>query len=269
MVDEREFIKETIRLAKELGLIKKLGQHMLVNVDILKREVDYAKVNRNDTVLEIGSGLGNLTYFLSKRAKKVVAIEKDERLAKILEKRLKDFGNVEVIVGDALEIDFPFFNKIVSNIPYLISSQITFKILREKFDIAILTYQKEFAERLVAKPGERNYSKLSVACNFYAEVRILEVIPKTVFIPKPKVDSAIVEIIKREKPKFDVDEELYFKIVKGVFSYKRKTLKNALINAGFGEYIKFIPEEMLKERVFKLSPRDFARICEIISTYIA
>ncbi len=266
MTDEREFIRETIRLAKELGLIKKMGQHLLVNVNILKREVEYAYLNKNDIVLEIGAGLGNLTYFLAKKAKKVVAIEKDKRLAEILEKRFKDFGNVEVVVGDALEIDYPPFNKIVSNIPYLISSQITFRILRENFDIAVLTYQKEFAERLVAKPGTKNYSKLSVACYFYAKAKILEYIPRTVFFPKPKVDSAVVEIIKRDKPKFDIDEKLYFKIVKGVFSYRRKTLKNALINAGFSKYIDSIPENLLKERVFKLSPEDFAKICEIISS---
>ncbi|RLG57870.1 MAG: 16S rRNA methyltransferase, partial [Candidatus Hydrothermarchaeota archaeon] len=131
---------------------EKLGQVFLIDERVLKREVEYAELSSKDVVLEIGSGFGSLTKFLVEKAKKVYAIERDSTLIEVL-KSYVIAKNLEIIQRDALRITFPEFNKCVSNLPYVISSPITFKLLKHDFEKAILTYQKEFAERLIAKPG--------------------------------------------------------------------------------------------------------------------
>ena len=238
---------------------EKLGQTFLVNESVLKREVEYAEISKHDTVLEIGCGLGSLTKFLVKYAKKVYAIEKDLELIKILKNNLKA-ENLEIIHGDVLKIEFPKFDKVVSNIPYTISSPITFKILKYDFKKAILTYQKEFAERLIAKPGEKNYSRISVACSYYARVKILEYLPPSVFYPKPKITSAIVEIKKRKSPPFKIDEKKYFSLVKDLFIHKKKTVRKALICSKRKKLVEALPDYILKRRVFSLSPEEIAEI---------
>jgi len=190
--------------------------------------------------------------------------EKLGRVFLIEERVLKSYiiaKNLEIIQGDALRITFPEFNKCVSNLPYVISSPITFKLLKHDFEKAILTYQKEFAERLIAKPGEKNYSRISVACHYYASVRILEILPPRVFYPKPKVASAIVEIVKKEKP-FNVDEERYFALVRDLFSHKKKTVRKALLSSKRIELAKSLPSNILEKRVFKLDPEEIAEMLE-------
>jgi len=239
---------------------EKLGQVFLIDERVLKREVEYAELSSKDVVLEIGSGFGSLTKFLVEKAKKVYAIERDSTLIEVL-KSYVIAKNLEIIQGDALRITFPEFNKCVSNLPYVISSPITFKLLKHDFEKAILTYQKEFAERLIAKPGEKNYSRISVACHYYASVRILEILPPRVFYPKPKVASAIVEIVKKEKP-FNVDEERYFALVRDLFSHKKKTVRKALLSSKRIELAKSLPSNILEKRVFKLAPEEIAEMLE-------
>nr|MDO8063653.1 16S rRNA (adenine(1518)-N(6)/adenine(1519)-N(6))-dimethyltransferase RsmA [Candidatus Freyrarchaeum guaymaensis]HDO81211.1 ribosomal RNA small subunit methyltransferase A [Candidatus Bathyarchaeota archaeon] len=181
-------------------LSRRKGQSLLVNPRIVSREISYAEIGRDDVVVEVGAGLGTLTRALAEKAGKVYAIELDKRLVAILEDRLSHFDNVEIIHGDALEVDFPPFNKIVSNPPYSISAPLILKIAPLKFERAVLTFQLEFAERLVAKPGSKQYGRLSVSVQHYLNTKILEKIGRENFFPPPKVDSAIVLLTPRPSP---------------------------------------------------------------------
>lgn len=160
---------------------------------------------------------------------KVIAIEKDCKMVEILKDRIHDLkiDNIEIINADALKIKFPKFNKVVSNLPYTISSPITFKLLNYDFNLGVLMYQKEFAQRLIAKPGTSNYSRLSVMMYFKANVELLDIIPPKSFIPRPKVKSAIVKIIPKKKFKIN----RFLKMCVGhYFSIKGKNQK-ALIES--------------------------------------
>jgi 16S rRNA (adenine1518-N6/adenine1519-N6)-dimethyltransferase len=220
-------LSETKREIRELGMRpnKRLGQHYLMDIAIANRQVQYANIEKMDVVLEIGPGLGILTGILSKRAKKVVAIEADPAAAKHIEHQ---FGDVEIIRGDVLKVALPKFNKVVSNLPFNISSPITFKLLGEDFDSGILMYQKEFAERLAANEGDANYSRLSVNAYYRAKREMLETVPRTAFYPEPKVDASIVRITPRSPPFEVVDEDHFFKVVKALFSHRRKQIGNSL-----------------------------------------
>jgi 16S rRNA (adenine1518-N6/adenine1519-N6)-dimethyltransferase len=151
---------------------KKLGQNFLVDQSILQHEIDYAKITKSDIVLEIGPGIGNLTELLAQRAKLVIAIEKDIRFKKCLSKLQKKYDNIDIIYGDALQIDFPDFDKLVSNLPFKIALPLTFKLLDYDFDLGILIYQKKLAKRICASVGQKGYSRLSVSINRNANATI-------------------------------------------------------------------------------------------------
>jgi 16S rRNA (adenine1518-N6/adenine1519-N6)-dimethyltransferase len=168
-----------------------LGQHLLVDKRVAERQAGYAGLTEADTVLEIGPGKGILTRALAARAGKVVAIEKDESFIPSLSNLP---GNVEVIIADALVYPLPRFDKVVSNLPYVISSPITFRLLESDFRLAILMYQMEFAQRMVARPGTEHYSRLSVSAQHRAECKIEFKVSRAAFYPQPKVDSAVVRI---------------------------------------------------------------------------
>lgn len=231
---------------------KILGQHFIVDENVFERECRYASLNKKDVVLEIGAGDGRLTRVISKYAKKVIAIEKDKALAELAEYNTKE--NVEVIHGDVLKIDFPNFNKIVSNIPYSISSKILEKIFKYEWEVAVLTFQKEFALRFFAKPGEKNYSRLTVMVNYYSTPELMEILPKSKFYPKPKVDSAIVRLKRKNGEKI---EENFWEMVKLLFTHKKKLVKNAFEDAG----IKIeLPENLGKKRVFQCTIEELMEI---------
>ncbi|ANF23123.1 16S rRNA (adenine(1518)-N(6)/adenine(1519)-N(6))-dimethyltransferase RsmA [Thermococcus piezophilus] len=243
-----------------------LGQNFLIVDDIIERNVERAELGERDTVLEIGPGLGVLTDALSKKAGKVYAIEKDSLLVGILKKEYA-WPNVEIIEGDALKVDFPVFNKIVSNLPYQISSPVTFKFLRYEFDRAVLIYQLEFAQRMVAKPGDGNYSRLSLMVRAKAHAELVERIGRGAFYPRPKVDSAV--IILEPKPK-DERIELDENLVKALFHHRRKKVSRALKDShhmlGLGKaelkaikrLIASVPHA--EKRVFQLSPEEVKEI---------
>ncbi len=236
---------------------KKLGQVFLRDKNIVNIIINEANLNENDIVLEIGPGNGVLTRELLGSGAKVIAIEKSSEFYDLLETLFRneiDNGKLNLILGDALKIDFPYFNKVVSNIPYNISSPITFKLLNYKFDLAIIMYQKEFAERIVAKPGNKNYSRLSVAVYYYADAQIVRRVPKNCFYPVPKVDSAIVKLIPHKK--FQVsDEEKFFNLLKILFSQRRKMIRNILKmeDIPYGD-----------KRVEELSPEKIAELAEFL-----
>ena len=183
--------KVTKSILNENGikLNKNLGQNYLIDKNKRDQIINFGNINKDDVILEIGTGIGTLTIELAKKAKKVITIEQDSNICKILAKRLKDekIDNVELINDDALNVEFPKFNKIISNLPYQISSPITFKFLDYDFDLAILMYQKEFADRMNGEVGTKNYSKLSTMLYFKCDVEKSTDVSAESFIPKPKI----------------------------------------------------------------------------------
>ncbi len=216
-----------------IKLNKNLGQNYLIDKNKRDQIINFANLNKSDTVLEIGTGIGTLTIELAKRAGKVIAIEQDSNIAEILSQRLEDekIDNVELINDDALKVDFPEFNKIVSNLPYQISSPITFKFLNYEFDLAILMYQKEFARRMSGTVGSKDYSRLSAMLYFKCNVETLTDVSSESFIPKPKIDSTVVKLTPKENKISHDDFKIYSKFTKALFQHRNKKIRNALIDS--------------------------------------
>lgn len=228
-----------------IKLNKNLGQNYLIDKNKCEQIIQFGDLSKDDVVLEIGPGIGTLTLEIAKKVKKVIAIEQDSNIADILKERLveENIDNVEVINGDALTVDFPEFNKIISNLPYQISSPITFKFLDYDFDSAILMYQKEFAQRMDGKVGTKDYSRLSAMLYFKCDVDFLTDVSAESFIPKPKVNSAVVKLTPKipeldgNISNLDVEEIskedflIYSKFIKALFQHKNKKIRNALIDS--------------------------------------
>ena len=216
-----------------IRLNKNLGQNYLIDKNKRDQIINFGDLTKEDVVLEIGAGIGTLTIELAKRAKKVIAIEQDSNICEILNQRLKEekLDNVELINEDALKIEFPKFNKIVSNLPYQISSPITFKFLDYDFDLAILMYQKEFGERMNGEVGSKNYSRLSAMLYFKCDVKTLTDVSCESFIPKPKVDSVVISLTPKESMIDSDDFNIYSKFCKALFQHRNKKIRNALIDS--------------------------------------
>lgn len=225
---------------------RRKGQHFLVNPKVLKFLLFNANPKSNEVILEIGGGIGTLSLFLASKAKKLIIIEKDHHLVDVLSTLLRDFSNVVILPGDACKIEWPPFDKLVSNLPYQISSPITLKLIREKFCEAIITYQLEFAQRLLASAGDREYSRISVQSTLFFKTIMLLKIGKESFFPSPKVTSAIVKITpRRNTPKINLD--LFEKFLAILFSRKNKKVANNLIPyfKRHGEHISHLVEKVL------------------------
>ena len=216
-----------------IRLNKNLGQNYLIDNNKRNQIINFGDISKDDIILEIGAGIGTLTIELAKKAKKVIAIEQDSNICEILNQRLKDekIDNVELINDDALKIEFPKFNKIVSNLPYQISSPITFKFLDYDFDLAILMYQKEFGERMNGEVGSKNYSRLSAMLYFKCDVELLSDVSYESFIPKPKVDSVVMGLTPKESKIDSKDFNIYSKFTKALFQHRNKKIRNALIDS--------------------------------------
>jgi 16S rRNA (adenine1518-N6/adenine1519-N6)-dimethyltransferase len=211
----------------------RLGQHFLFDPKALSRIVRAAGISPDDTVVEIGPGLGGLTRLLAGRAARVVAIELDRVLYERLRESLGDHGNIELVRGDALRFPYgglgPF--KVVANIPYHITTPIIFRLLefRESLRSMTLTVQKEVAERVSAAPGGKDYGVLSLTVQYHGRAELKFVIPRRFFRPVPRVDSACLHIDVLRRPSVEVaDEALFFEIIRAAFSQRRKTLRNSL-----------------------------------------
>jgi len=208
--------------------MRKKGQHFLVDCAVSERIASYAQLKQGDRVLEIGPGTGNLTGILAAHVTRVYAVEVDPNLAAELCGR---FPNVVVINADALTVELPSYNKIVSNLPYQISSRITYRLLSRPFELAVLMYQREFALRMVAAPGSRKYGRLAMVVGFLCEAQILETVPKGAFRPMTRVYSAIVRLRpKAERPAGDVEK--FMRLAEGLFGHRRKKVKKGLAALG-------------------------------------
>jgi 16S rRNA (adenine1518-N6/adenine1519-N6)-dimethyltransferase len=251
---------------------KRFGQSFLTDDDLLQRLVFYASVSDLDIVLEVGAGLGFLTRLLAQKCRKVIAVEIDFKLVKILKEQLRDLRNVELIEGDVLKVSIPVFNKVVSTPPYSISSPLLFWLLEKNIDCAVLAFQKEFAERLNAPVDSKDYSRLTVSTYYRADVELLDHVPKELFYPPPDVDSTIVRL-KPRKPPFSVaNKELFFGLVQTLFTQRNRKVRNSVIpflqRQGFGrEEALEIADSLLfhDKRVRELAPEDFGAIANEIT----
>lgn len=224
-------------------LKKSLGQNFLVDENILRHIVDASDLTKDSYVLEIGPGAGALTQFLAAKAKKVVAVEIDRRLEPILKETLQEHGNVSVHFGDVLKINLEdVISKecpagvpvtVVANLPYYVTTPILMKLLTCGLRIRtiVVMVQKEVASRLEAEPGQKSYGSLSIAVQYMADPKIIMTVPKTVFVPQPNVDSAVIKLDVRTGKKVKVaDEHFFFRLVRASFAQRRKTLMNNLMN---------------------------------------
>lgn len=202
-----------------------LGQHFLIDENILRYEATMARID-NMKVLEIGGGKGNLTVMLAEHAKHLIVVEKDKQLAAYLRIKCATDKKIKIIEEDFLRLDPNDFNVdiIIGNIPYSISSQIIFKLRQWKFNHALLCLQKEFAERMTAKPGDKNYSRLSVMTQIYFKIIFLRTVSRTCFEPVPDVDSAIVLLTKKDE-KINEERDVF---IERLFSHGKNTLHAAL-----------------------------------------
>jgi len=208
---------------------KRLGQNFAVDTDLLRRMISYASITKDDVVLEVGAGLGFLTRLLSRECKRVIAVEVDPKLTKILREQLYGLQNVDLIEGDILSLSVPSFNKVVSTPPYSISSPLLFRLLERKFDCAVLTFQKEFAERLAASVDSKEYGRLTVTTYYRGEVELLDFVPRKMFYPPPDVDSIVVRLKPREPPFQVEDEETFLELVQTLFTQRNKKVRNAIL----------------------------------------
>jgi len=234
----------TKELIKKYGikLTKSLGQNFLTDSNVVSRIVDTAEITEDDLVIEIGPGIGSMTGELASRAGRVIAVEIDKHLIPALEDNLKDFSNLEIINEDIMKVSVKAVTenrqnmrlKVVANLPYYITTPIIMKLLEEDNDIELMVFmvQKEVAQRMVAKPGGKDYGALSVAVQYYAQPEKVFDVPPHCFIPQPEVDSTIVKLKKNKKPPVILkDKDMFFKVVKAAFGQRRKTLLNALANS--------------------------------------
>ena len=220
---------------------KSFGQNFLTDTNILQKIVDTAEIDKNVNVIEIGPGIGALTEFLAENAAEVMTFEIDDRLIPILADTLRDFDNVKVINEDILKSDLQsrikeFANpdlpiKVVANLPYYITTPILMHLIESKIPFAefVVMMQKEVADRISAEPNTKAYGSLSIAVQYYMTAKVAFVVPRTVFVPAPNVDSAILKMTRRKQPLVQVkDEDFFFRVSKISFVHRRKTLWNNL-----------------------------------------
>lgn len=251
---------------------KKLGQNFLIDESVVRRIVEVAELTPEDTVLEVGPGIGTLTQGLAESGASVVAVELDKRLLPVLDVTLEGYDNVRIVNGDILQVDImeqvqkPGF-KCCANLPYYITTPIIFAILEKRLPMErlVVMVQKEVAERMAAKPGSKDYGALSVAIQYFTEPEIAFIVPPSSFIPAPSVDSAVIVCKRRSTPPVEVcDENLFFRVVKAAFSLRRKMLSNSLKNMGIkGEQVtKWLELAGVdgKRRAETLSLEDFAAL---------
>lgn len=222
-------VEEIRRVLESIGKrpSKRFGQHFLLDDSVIRHAVALADLTSEDTVLEIGPGLGNLTEELLRAGSAVVVVEQDPAFAEFLKRRFD--GRIELVRADAVKAFLPQFNKVVSNLPYQISSPITFKLLDLGFEVAVLMLQREFAERMIAEPGSPDYGRLTVGVFYKADCRIMLKVPRTSFWPQPRVDSCIVRLVPRPPPFKVADEKVFYDVTKAVFSHRRKKIANSLL----------------------------------------
>ncbi len=251
MTDHKDIAtpKRTMEILKQYDLAakKSLGQNFIIDTNILENIVSAGEVTKDTTVIEVGPGIGALTEQLAKKAGQVIAFEIDDRLLPVLEDTLSPYSNVTILHQDVLKANleevYETYLKeakdivMVANLPYYITTPIIMRFLESNLPIdrMVLMMQKEVANRLSASPSTKAYGSLSIAVQYYMKAEVAFIVPKTVFIPQPNVESAIIRLTRLEDKKLVVkNEELFFAIARAAFVQRRKTLWNNMVNA-FGK----------------------------------
>lgn len=227
----------------DIKMSKKLGQNFLIKRGIVDEIVKAADLQEGEPVLEIGPGIGTLTQGLAQSGANVTAIELDTRLLEVLDTTLAQYSNVTIVHGDVLKLDVPSIMhhepfKVVANLPYYITTPIIMSLLESRLPIErlVVMVQKEVALRMVAKPGTKDYSALSVAVQYYTKPDIVLDVPPKSFLPAPAVTSSVIRCVLRDKPPVDVvDEKLFFRVVKAGFAQRRKTFANTMKTTGLSK----------------------------------
>lgn len=282
--------QKTKFIMKKYGISanKSLGQNFLINEEVVNNIVNSSNINKDDLVIEIGPGLGTLTEYLLEKAGRVVAIELDTRMIKILNERFFMYDNFSLLNQDVLKVDLASLikeekekydlknAKIVANLPYYITTPIIMKLLEEELDIESITVmiQKEVADRLISVPGEKLSGAITYSVYYYAESESIMLVENNSFIPEPEVQSEVIKLNIRKEPAIDLkDKELFFKLIKVAFSQRRKTLMNALVNGGIikdKDECKAVFEKLgfdVNVRGESLSMEDFARLSAQLGTH--
>lgn len=243
---------------------RKLGQHFLINQDMIDKIVEYGRLSKSDVVLEVGAGRGELTEKLAEGAGEVIAVELDESLAREAESRLKQYPNVRLLVGDILELKPGGFNKVISNPPYSISSKLLEWLINSGPELMVLTLQREFASKLVAKPGSQKYIYISFLSNLFYESEIRDVIPRRMFKPPPRVDSVIV-VMGRKAGVIELNSSLK-KFLKQLFTRRRQTLRRVVRDfsgkSGKPVNLADLSAEILSKRIYQLSPKELLEVAK-------
>ncbi|MBR0360070.1 MAG: 16S rRNA (adenine(1518)-N(6)/adenine(1519)-N(6))-dimethyltransferase RsmA [Clostridia bacterium] len=280
-----DFISPSVikRIASKYGFVfkKGLGQNFLSSQDVLEEIAIAAEIDGSG-VIEIGPGFGVLTNELAKRAKKVLALEIDERLIPILADTLGEYDNVKVINQDVLKTDVKKLIEeefggekvsVAANLPYYITTPIITGLIEGQLPLKnlVVMVQKEVADRITAEPGSKNYGAISVLCQYYTRTELVTIVGADEFVPPPKVDSAVVKMAFRDEPAVSVkDEKMFFRTVKAAFSQRRKTLLNCLV-ANFPQNKEEISEIMTSigieptRRGETLSLEEFAKLSEALA----
>lgn len=276
---------KTGEILNKFGLTaqKRYGQNFLIDSNILEKIVASAGITKEDTVLEIGPGIGTLTQYLAEAAKQVISVEIDKNMIPVLEYTLADFDNVTVINQDILKADIVNIlkengaasAKVVANLPYYITTPIIMELLEKDLPIESITVmiQKEVAERMQTGPGSKDYGALSLAVAFYSNAEVKMTVSPNCFIPRPNVDSAVIRLDKLKEPAVKVNNKSeMFRIIKGAFEQRRKTLTNALSHSSAYKTDKKNIENALLEmgknvniRGEELTLEEFARLSDILT----
>lgn len=237
---------------------KKYGQNFLIDANMLRKIVEAAQITEEDCVLEIGPGIGTMTQYLAETAGRVIAVEIDRGLIPILEDTMSSYHNVTLLCEDILKVDLRELSqknggkpiKVVANLPYYITTPIIMALFESHIPLASITVmvQNEVAARMQTGPGTKDYGALSLAVQYYAKPEIVVKVPASCFLPRPNVDSAVVRLIKYEKPPVDAaDEAFLFAVIRASFNQRRKTLANGLANAGELGLTRRCVEEVLEK----------------------
>ena len=249
--------KNTIEIIQKYEFMfqKKFGQNFLIDTHVLDKIIQSANITEDDMVLEIGPGIGTMTQYLAQAAGKVIAVEIDKNLIPILEDTLSGYDNVRVINEDVLKLDLKKLAdeenngkpvKVVANLPYYITTPIIMGLFENHVPISSITImvQKEVADRMQVGPGTKDYGALSLAVQYYARPQIIANVPPNCFMPRPKVGSAVIQLVRYEEPPVQVDnEKLMFRLIRASFNQRRKTLVNGLKNS---QELDFSKEEIEK-----------------------
>lgn len=279
---------KNIMKAYNIKANKSLGQNFLINSEVVEKIIESSELSTDDLVIEIGPGLGTLTKYLLEKAGKVICIELDTRMVKILKNRFASRDNFEIINEDVLKVDLNKIIKenkstgkiknvkIVANLPYYITTPIIMRLLEEQLDIKSITVmiQKEVAERLIEIPGGKNTGAITHTVYYYCESEKIMEVPNSSFIPEPEVTSEVIKMHLRQTPAVKIENpKVMFMIIKSAFMQRRKTLLNALTNAQVfiskQEGIKILKKLNLDEnvRAENLSIQDFANIAKCITNF--